>query len=519
MARLNEMLKSVGFDLVGQLRDRLAAWEFPPALLRAHPVLVVVLPKQRRAGGDVETYEFWAFHFSGTIGELGVAVGILAPHGNSFGHVLSGNPDEQRIQETTVDVLNPIFPLSRRGAAILNGTEPNALKIVAVGLGALGSHVANNLVRAGFGIWTGVDHDLFLPHNAARHELEQGYVGRLKVEGMQIRLNAVLDEPAMPAILAANVLHPGEKEAELREALSNAEVIVDLSASLPVARKLAYHPQTGARRCSVFLNPSGSDLVLLCEDKARRVRLDWLEFQYYRELVGNVALGSHFQWEPGRIRYARSCRDLSSQVPQHLVAMHGGIASHALQQCLIRPDAVIRIWHADSSMNVEAHNVQASPVIDMEIHEWRVCTDEVFAGKLKKYRKAKLPKETGGILVGSLDQENRIAYLVDIIPSPPDSVEWPTLYIRGSHGLENVVTRVRERTDNQLQYLGEWHSHPDAYGTEPSADDKRVFGWLAEHTARDSNPPVMIIVGQKDIRIFVSSIDSWVLLKYGSKRK
>ena len=115
--------------------------------------------------------------------------------------------------------------------------------------------------------------------------------------------------------------------------------------------------------------------------------------------------------------------------------------------------------------------------------------------------------------------KNRIAYLVDIIPSPPDSVEWPTLYIRGSHGLENVVTRVRERTDNQLQYLGEWHSHPDAYGTEPSGDDKRVFGWLAEHTARDSNPPVMIIAGQKDIRIFVSSIDSWVLLKYGSKRK
>ena len=74
-------------------------------------------------------------------------------------------------------------------------------------------------MRAGFGVWTGIDHDLFLPHNAARHELEQGYVGRLKVEGMQMRLNAALDEPVMPAILEANVLHAGEKEAELREAL------------------------------------------------------------------------------------------------------------------------------------------------------------------------------------------------------------------------------------------------------------------------------------------------------------
>ena len=65
-------------------------------------------------------------------------------------------------------------------------------------------------------------------------------------------------------------------------------MILDLSVTLPVARKLVYYPQAEARRCSVFLNPSGSDLVLLCRDKARRGRLDWLEFQYSRELVSNV---------------------------------------------------------------------------------------------------------------------------------------------------------------------------------------------------------------------------------------
>ena len=80
--------------------------------------------------------------------------------------------------------------------------------------------------------------------------------------------------------------------------------------------------------------------------------------------------------------------------------MHAGIASHALQRCLIKSDAVIRIWHADSSMNVEAHDVYASPVIDKEIHGWHVCTDEVFARKLEKYSKAKLPKETGASLWG-----------------------------------------------------------------------------------------------------------------------
>jgi len=511
--RLNEILKGVGLDLFDDLRKRLTEWQLSPVLLNAPPIIIVILPKQRKTGTEVERLELWAFLLLTTVGELGVGLGILERHGSSFGRVLGGTPDDRLLEGMTIYVLNPTFSLSRLGAATLSGTKPNPQRIAAIGVGALGSQVIESLVRTGFGIWTGIDSDVFLPHNAARHELTQHEVGRLKVEGMQIKLNALLDEIAMPSTLEANVLRPGLKETELHEALSNVETILDMSASLPVARKLAYYPDKRIRRCSVFLNPSGSDLVLLCEDKNRRARLDWLEFQYYRELVSNQALALHFEADANRIRYARSCRDLTSLVPQHLIAMHSGIASHALQQCLPRPDAVVRIWHSDSSMNVKAYAVETCPVVDLTIDRWRVCTDRVFARKLRKHRQAQLPRETGGVLIGNFDQENRVVYLADMLPSPPDSEEWPTLYVRGSQGLESAVKRVRERTDNQLQYIGEWHSHPDGYNTEPSGDDKTVFGWLAEHAARDSNPPVMAIAGEKDIRIFVGSIDNCALLK------
>ena len=513
LIRLNQILKNVGLDLIDEFRQRLGQWNLSDRLLNAPPIIVVVLPKERRAGAGVETTELWAFLLSKTIGDLGVALGVLQRHGASFGRVLSGQPDERLIEETTVFVLNPTFSLSRSGAAMLNGTEPNTLKIAAIGLGSLGSQVTNNLARAGFGIWTGIDDDFVLPHNAARHQLGQYEIGRLKVQGMQMHLNGVLDEDAMPRVLDANVLRPGSKETELAEVFSNTDTILDFSASLAVARKLVSFPENQIRRCSVFLNPSGTDLVILCEDKDRKVRLDWLEFQYYRELVSNAGLTLHFQREEGRIRYARSCRDLTSQVPQHFVATHAGIASRALQDFLPQAEAVVRVWHADSLMNVQAHQVATSPVIDLKIGGWRVCTDQVFLEKVEKCRKTKLPNETGGVLIGSFDQENRIAYLVDIIPSPPDSVEWPILYIRGCGGLEGEVTRIRARTDDQLQYVGEWHSHPDGCNTEPSEDDKKVFGWLAENAARDSNPPVMVIVGQKETRIFFASIEASVLLK------
>jgi integrative and conjugative element protein (TIGR02256 family) len=513
LARLNEILESTGFHLIEELRGRIADWDASVAPLNAHTIVVTLLPKQREAGAEPETYELWAFHISKTVGELGVALGILGRYGNSFGRVLGGASDMQEIQGTLVDVLNPTLALSRKGAAALNGSEPRDLKLAAIGLGALGSHVVNNLVRAGFGIWTGIDQDVMLPHNAARHELGQREVGWLKVQGMQTHLNAILDEAAMPAILEADFLRPGPREPELLRMLSGSDAILDFSASLAVARKLAYYPSSETRRCSVFLNPSGADVVLLCEDGKRASRLDWLEFTYYRELLGNVAMDGHFNRETGRVRYARSCRDLTSRVPQHLVALHAGIASRALQECLPKAGAIVRIWRSDPSMNVQNYDVKTSPVLDMKINGWHVCTDEIFAGKLQEYRKAKLPKETGGVLLGGFDQDKRIVYLVDVIPSPKDSDEWPTHYIRGTEGLQRAVAEAGKRTDNLLQYVGEWHSHPDGYATDPSKDDKQLFRWLEEHAARDSSPPVMIIVGEKDIRVFVNSVEDWALLK------
>jgi hypothetical protein len=74
---------------------------------------------------------------------------------------------------------------------------------------------------------------------------------------------------------------------------------------------------------------------------------------------------------------------------------------------------------------------------------------------------------------------------------------WPTLYIRGSEGLLKNVNRVFEASGGQLEYVGEWHSHPDGCPTLPSGDDLKVFSWLTEHMSDAGLPALMAIVGDR----------------------
>jgi hypothetical protein len=66
---------------------------------------------------------------------------------------------------------------------------------------------------------------------------------------------------------------------------------------------------------------------------------------------------------------------------------------------------------------------------------------------------------------------------------------------------------MQELTLGMLQYVGEWHSHPDGCSTNPSNDDLKVFSWLTEHMIGDGLPAVMAIVGEAgDISWFVGSM-------------
>lgn len=180
------------------------------------------------------------------------------------------------------------------------------------------------------------------------------------------------------------------------------------------------------------------------------------------------------------------------------MALHAAIGARAFRAALAVDSAGISIWRTnEDDLSVEHLKIVPSEVVERQVGRWTMVTDRSLLDKVAKTRLEKLPNETGGVIVGAHDMEHKILYAADVLPSPPDSTEWPNLYIRGCEGLAHRVEEIGQITDGQLGYLGEWHSHPHGHAPSPSHDDRKAFAWLQEHMDLDGRPAVMLIVGER----------------------
>ena len=501
LEELATFVRGESFDLIAELRERVKQWK-NDGCMDAALIVVIAFPLQRGNELEPEINDLWAFLTSSSVFEVGNRLGVWEKirirNKDEIAFMMSAD-DTRRGGDIGLDVLRPQFSFSRESAAKASGLEADARKTLAVGLGSLGSQTVMNLMRSGFGTWTLIDEDDLMPHNLARHALPGWCLGSSKAPALAALIDSSIAEELPTRALVADILRPGDQKELVDAALKEAELILDFSASVPVARFLARHGGAVARTVSLFFNPLGTDLVCLGEDPARAMTLDCLEMQYYRAVIRDERLSGHLAANSSKNRYARSCRDVSFAVPTHLVSIHAGIAAHAVRSIAGSDRPAIKAWRCDPDQcEVSAIELPISEVHRATVDGWTLVIDDWLFQELQRLRSSKLPNETGGALEGAYDLPSRTIYVVDTIPSPPDSEEWPTLYIRGSEGLRGRVTEITEMTAAQIEYVGEWHSHPDGCPCLPSGDDLKVFSWMTEHMSAAGLPALMAIIGEHD---------------------
>lgn len=467
-----------------------------------------IIPVLRHVDDDEpSTHQHLCFITDRNFTEIGLESKCIGEVQGNYGYLVPNKFKLDVVGNIAIKTYTPLVDFTTETAALFNNSDFIPENILLVGAGALGSQVLGTFSRLGFGKWTVIDHDFLLPHNLAKHALGRNCLGLNKAVKIAEDVNHLLgSEFAIP--INKNFFE-FVQEADFQNKISKFDYIVDMSTSLAVARKLArdLDNDTDKPRISAFLNPTGTDLVILAENKNREHRLDLLEMQYYRRLVNEENLHNHLQIEQtDKIRYNRnSCREVTNRINQTDVAIHSSICAKALKQIIKDGTSCISVWSIDAETHeVKKYSFKPSVWEVRKVGEWEICVDTWLIQKMRDYRLSVLPKETGGVLLGSIDTERKIIYLFDSIFAPEDSIEERTSFIRGTEGLLAEFQQYLKITDNQAMYLGEWHSHPENCSTNPSKLDERLFGYLAYSMGSQGYPVVMCILGDDNMNMQIS---------------
>lgn len=471
-----------------------------------HFGLLCVIPTKRHAEDvEAEKQEILFLLTKKNIKEIGVDNSVWQ---NNPDGTLSSSPTKpfnaNHFEELEIEVYGVMEGFHTNSASRYNGLESNDNNYLVIGAGALGSQVMEIFARMGFGKWTVVDHDRLYPHNLARHTLSQEHIGDYKASSVVRKLNDLLVCDRYQA-LNLNFLKI-RNDPKLTSALTEASAIIDISTSIAVARSLArdYTKTVKNKRISVFMNPQGTDLVILAEDNGRKHRLDFLEMEYYRYLYRTENLHTHLKTkgQDTRIRYnTNSCRDITTIMNQADVSLLASIAAKNLRSILTDNKARAEIWRTAADGSVCKYGFKpTSWTKNTNNHSrWTLYINDELIRQMQEIRESKLPHETGGILLGCIDDSRSIIYLFDTLLAPRDSEEAPTFFERGKDGLLDAFNKYREITAGQISYLGEWHSHPKHSSAQPSEQDLKQCAFLSERVGKKGSPVCMCICGEKDI--------------------
>jgi len=506
----NNIIEGLAKFLEGLKRDLTGKKDF---LDNKYAILFIIPTKRHLSDEDAEKPNTLFITIDETLKKLGVVLGFWTEHDNKLCQIIT-QPDHTQpdpidlLANIPISIYSTLSDFVPETAALFNGGTLCQDIFSIIGVGALGSQMMNNLSRMGFGKWIIIDNDTLLPHNLARHLLSKYHIGLNKSMAVSLSLNHLLSSQVAVPLDLDFITTPSDV---LLEKLKDSKAIIDASTSIAVARRLAldFEPDLVAPRISIFLTPSGNDLVLLAEDTSRTFRLDLLEMQYYRTIYQEEALHEHLKREEdSKIRYVtHSCRDITQIISQDKVVVHSAIASKVLKQTISDGKSRIAIWHiVNDSFEIEKFEFTPSSWEKFKCEGWTIFVDTWAISKMLEHRLSNLPSETGGVLIGSIDYQRKILYLIDSLLAPPDSIQTTSSFIRGVDGLKSEYDTYLELTDNQIIYLGEWHSHPYKCSTRPSRDDKQLFSYLSETLRQEGNPTLMLIVGDTSMNFIFELI-------------
>ena len=347
--------------------------------------------------------------------------------------------------------------------------------LVILGCGSVGSKIAMQLGRAGFGSMTFVDNESMSPHNAARHALiERASVlapprkavlmktafeelSHLQSRAFDIDAVTLLVDPAQFATIVPQ----------------DASLIVDVTASLQVLAaetQSAALNQSPARLVRIAMYGQGRCVAVLLEGPGRAGRVDDLTAflfeccRFVPELRASIAGDTS---EPTRIFVGDNCRSLTMPMSDAVVSRSASLAGMQLERWLVGglpKEATLCAGISDAEgLGMAWTRASLGPTTVLDVADdggWniRILHPVVQAIHADALHWGAL--ETGGALVGRISFENRTITIAGIVDAPPDSIREAACFVLGTDGLVQNLRAANGASLGYLTFIGTWHSHP-----------------------------------------------------------
>lgn len=355
-------------------------------------------------------------------------------------------------------------------------------KCVAIwGCGAIGTHVAESVARAGAKKIELVDNEKVSPGILVRQAFDDADIGLHKTTAVSNRLKRI--NPEIKTIVSTDDLI---RRVACTNPISDMDLIIDCTASLAIRAALERalqnvdsHPaiasiaidSKAAIAMATLSMPNQSCGTL---DLTRRLKLEACR----KPTLSNVldafwqqeASNQSFQPEPGcsESTFIGSNADIAGLAALMLNSIAGALKkpndSKAGTGWLFEEAGPIHAfsWPRDHTLTDKkrGYSIKVCSQAVREMNGWARRSARTVGGKF----------ETGGLVFGELNDAAGVLWVTEVEGPPPDSHASESHFTCGIEGMKDAAEKRHSRFRGSVDCIGSWHTHPTS-GPDPSEVD------------------------------------------------
>ncbi len=340
--------------------------------------------------------------------------------------------------------------------------------ITLLGCGAVGSKIAYHLHRSGIYSIKLVDKDTFQPHNVCRHALTEfkPLTFSNKAKAMKEAMSGMFYDMSSISINAYDsdaIVFLENKNSD------DSDIIIDATASVHVMYgldKLTFHEKT--RIVRVALSEGGDVGITYVKIDNKQHLAD-----YYMEILRNsITDDKVYRWLSAErknslenIRVGEGCHSNTMRISDDTISAHAALMSSAIRHIYEgeqKNRIILSFANRDFPGSMQTKVIQINQYHQFNCENdttWTVRIPDALLGELRLKAKIANNNETGGYLFGHIDHKRHIIYPLNNF-MPRDSKGTKTGFRLGTSGLKEYTKEIKQRSVGQMEYIGDWHSHP-----------------------------------------------------------